>query len=56
MAKQYYLETEQYLRYMLAERMGEKKIDVYRGTPKMWQMIKENVYGKGTSICKHHVG
>ena len=48
LVKQTALEIEEDYRQFLAERMRDKKLDVSVGTPKHWQVVDEEVYGKGS--------
>jgi len=40
------LEIELNLREEIARRQSEKKLDIYRGTPKLWQVVDHGLYGK----------
>ncbi len=44
--KQLLLEVEQDIRELIAVRQSEKKLDLYRGTPLLWQVVDDELYGK----------
>lgn len=50
--KQTALEIEEDIRVFLSQRMRDKKMDMYVGTPKHWQVVDEEVYGKGKILIK----
>eukprot|EP01022_Parablepharisma_sp_SALTPOND_P032254 TRINITY_DN835_c0_g1_i1.p6 TRINITY_DN835_c0_g1~~TRINITY_DN835_c0_g1_i1.p6 ORF type:complete len:128 (-),score=9.26 TRINITY_DN835_c0_g1_i1:485-868(-) len=51
LTKQLYLEIEQEIRKLIAERQSTKKLDLYRGSPLLWQVVDDDIYGKG-KVCK----